>query len=702
MLTPRQHATMVALCRRLVPLAEEPDPEAVRLTRLVEVRMEGFPAPDVRRLGLLLSAMDLPLAGVLNAGSPGGFAALAPRAQERWLRRWESSRIPAFRSAFQALRRLVLSTRYADAASHAGIGYAGPLHGREPRPGWEGPLPGAATAEEPIARAIAGRPIRVIPIRPQLELLADPTLSSVVEGERIRDGTRVRAEVCVVGTGAGGAVAAARLAAAGHDVVLLEEGAYWTPESFTEREAEMTPRLYADAGVRATTDRSIPIVQGRAVGGGTLMNWLVMLRTPEWVLDEWADEHGTVGMTAGEMEPHFTRIEEETHARIVPDEAHSPGNRAILDGARALGWSAGALRVNARGCVRCGFCGLGCRWGARRGAAEVYIPAALARGARLFADVRAERVELLGGGGGAMRRVSASVLDRATGAVRGRMTVEAPIVVLAGGAVETPALLQRSALGGGGVGSWLRLHPTAPIFGAYGRPMFASSGVPLSAVCDEFLRGSDGYGFWIESSPFYPGLAAAALPGYGEDHRDAMARHPTSAGSIVLLRDGADRERSSGEVRVDRGGRPVVRYRLSGVDRARLVRGVEAAARLHFAAGALEVSTSHAPLLRLGSPADLPAIGRRPSGPNRLGILSAHVNGSCRIGTDPARSGCTPDGERHGIPGLYVADGSLLPTAPGANPQETIMAVASVVAERIAARHPAGRAGSAGALAGTR
>jgi len=80
--------------------------------------------------------------------------------------------------------------------------------------------------------------------------------------------------------------------------------------------------------------------------------------------------------------------------------------------------------------------------------------------------------------------------------------------------------------------------------------------------------------------------------------------------------------------------------------------------------------------------------------------MSAHVNGTCRIGRDTRTSGCTPDGERHGVAGVYVADGSLLPTAPGVNPQETIMAVATVIAERIAARHPAGRAGSAGALAG--
>jgi choline dehydrogenase-like flavoprotein len=170
---------------------------------------------------------------------------------------------------------------------------------------------------------------------------------------------------------------------------------------------------------------------------------------------------------------------------------------------------------------------------------------------------------------------------------------------------------------------------------------------------------------------------------------------------IVLVRDGAERGRSSGGVTVDRAGRVRIRYRMAPADRDRLLRGMEAAARIQFAAGAEEVSTLHATACRMRSPAELGTIARRPAGPNQLGVMSAHVNGTCRIGNDSRTSGCTPDGERHGVPGVYVADGSLLPTAPGVNPQETIMAVATVIAERIEARHPAGRAGSAGALAGS-
>jgi len=700
MLSPRQLATLVALCRRLVPLAEEPDPAAARLARAVEVRLGGLDPGASARVGRLLSLMDSPASGLLHARRAKGFADLQAERQDAWLRGWEISRIPLLRTAFQALRRLVLSTHYADPATFAAIGYRGPLHARAPELPWEGPLPGAASDDEPVARREAGaRAVRIIPIRPQLDLLADPAVSGVIEGSRLRGDTRVRAGVCVVGSGAGGAVAAARLAEAGHDVVLLEEGGFWRPEHFTEREGEMTARLYADAGTRATEDLAPPIVQGRAVGGGTAVNWLAMLRTPEWVLDEWAVEHGASGMRPSDLAPVFERVEEETHARLVPDDAHNPPNRVLLRGARALGWSARPVKVNALGCVRSGFCGMGCRYGARRGAGEVYVPAALAAGSRLFTDVRVERVELAERGSGApLKRVHADVLDRETGAVRGRLTVEAPVVVLAAGAVGTPALLQRSGMGGGGVGRYLRLHPTTAVLGRYGEVMYGAAGIPLSTICDEFVRGSDGYGFWIETPPAHPAVSAAALPGFGAAHCALMESLPHLASMIVLVRDGADRGASNGTVTVDRAGRPRIRYRLAAADRARLLRGMDAAARMHFAAGATEVCTLHAHACRLRSPAELGAMALRPSGPNQLAVLSAHVNGTCRLGTDPETSGCTPDGERHGVPSLYVADGSLLPTAPGVNPQETIMALATVIAERIAARHPAGRAGSAGAL----
>ncbi|GLC25979.1 GMC family oxidoreductase N-terminal domain-containing protein [Roseisolibacter agri] len=682
-----QRRALDALCRRIAPSAYDGDADArVDLAAAVEERLAAGDAVDAGRVATLLTAFDSALTGVLTAARPRRFSACDAATQDAVLRAWESSGVGLQRTAFQAFRRLILSTYYARDEGAAGIGVHGPLHRRAPALPWEGPLPGVTSDDEPVLRTEA-------PWDAVARRTAEPTHlpDGVTPGARLAPDTVLRVGVCVVGTGAGGAVVAARLAEAGHDVVLLEEGAWWQPSDFSEREAEMTPRLYADAATRATADLSISILQGRAVGGGTTVNWLVMLRTPEWVLDEWTRDHGADGMRPHEMAPLFAQIERETHTRCVPDDAHSPGNRALLDGARALGWSAQAARINTRGCVRAGTCGLGCRYGARQGAQAVYLPRALRAGARLYTDVRVDRVEVAERGGIApLKRVHATVVDRDTRAARGRVTIEAPLVVLAGGAVGTPSILLRSALGAAAVGRWLRLHPTTALIGTYDREMYGAAGIPLSSVCDEFQRGDDGYGFWVECPPLYPAIASVALPGFGATHRARMRDFARMGAMIVLVRDGADTGVSNGAVRVDRRGRPVIDYRLGDADLRTMRRGLAATARLHLAAGAREVTALHPREHRIRSAADLSLFETLPCGPNQLTVLSAHVNGTCRFGTDPRRSTCTPDGQVRGVPGLYVADGSVLPTALGVNPQETIMAVATLIASRITARHPTG------------
>jgi choline dehydrogenase-like flavoprotein len=682
-LSPRRREALEALCARMVPLADPA--QASALADAVLARLDAGDPEKAALVGTLLGVVDHPATVLLTGGGAGRFSRLSGERQDAWLRRWETSRVPARRTIFQALRRLVLSTWYGRPESYADLDYLGPLHNREPAFEWEGAVVSGQRGG-PVARVAPGAP-RVPPTPARERTLP----AGVREGADLPADVVVKAGVCVIGTGAGGAVAAARLAEAGHDVVLLEEGGWWDPGELTEQEGVMVPALYAERGMRATDDLSVPFFQGRSVGGSTTVNWLVMLRTPDWVLGEWAAEHGTEGMGPADLAPVFDLVERETHALPVPDDAHNPSNRILLDGARALGWSAFSGSVNARGCVRCGMCGLGCRYQARQGPTAVYVPRALAAGARLYADVRADRIEVAERGGPApLKRVHATVLDRATGRPRGRMTVEAPVVVVAGGAVETPALLQRSDLGGGGVGRYLRLHPTTAVIGRHPRTLYGGGGLPLSAVCDEFLRGEDGYGFWIECPPLYPALASVAVPGFGEPHREVMRGFARLGSLIVLVRDGADRGRSSGEVRVDRRGRTHLSYRLGPHERSLVARGMKAAARIHFAAGAEEVRTLHAEVVRMRSPAEVDVVDRRSHGPNQLGVLSAHVNGTCRIGRDPRSSGCDPGGQRHGVPGLYVADGSLLPTAPGVNPQETIMALATLVAGRIADRHPAG------------
>jgi len=650
-----------------------------------DARLERLPAHRRAQLGLALTVLNARLAVLLGLGTLSRFATLPADMQARCFARWLSSPLAPLRSASHSVRRLVLAVHYARPEVAQAIGYAGPMHQRVPRVPWEGPLPGEPRDDEPVARGMMVLPTRLSPT---------PVPRGVVPATALHADVQRTADVVVIGTGAGGAVTAARLAEAGFDVVMLESGAYRAGADFDEREAELTEQLYADGALRTTDDASVALVQGDTVGGSTTVNWMIMLRTPDFVLEQWAAEHGVYGMLPHDMRAVFERVEREVHATAVPEDAHSANNRILLDGARALGWKVSTANINAAHCVRCGFCGVGCRHNAKQSTLVTFVPRALAAGATLYADAHVNRIEVrerdTGSGTPPLKRVHATVRDAHSGQPTRTLTIDAPIVVVAGGAIGTPALLQRSGLGGGGVGHWLRLHPTTAVWGRYDREIVTSTGIPLTTMCDEHLRWrGTNYGFWIETPPMHPSFTAAAMPGFGAPHSALMSSFNQLGVLIGLTRDGAERTRSSGRVRVNRRGETSITYALTPEDQRRVRASLSATAQLHFAAGAREVGTMHTQPLVVRSAAEVGRLEEGPVGPNHIGLFSAHVNGTCRMGTNPATSGATPEGERHGVRGLYISDGSLLPTALGVNPQETIMSIATVLAERMVARHAA-------------
>jgi choline dehydrogenase-like flavoprotein len=668
--------TLAAAVSRIVR-----DPPADLAAR-VEDRIATLAAHKVDEVRSGLRLFGSAAAALVSVRRPMPFHALPPDQQDRMLHAWCESPLPQARTLFQVLRRLTLVTHYADPATHAIIGYRGPFYSRQPAVPWEGPLASAPDDDGPLGST---RPLTQAPST------RNRTTDGVITAATFRDATTVKADAIVIGSGAGGAVAATRLAEAGKRVVILEAGELVPSDEFTEREAEMTERLYAEGGLRATDDLAVSMLQGATVGGGTTINWMIMLRTPAHVLDEWTRRFGLEGMDAASLGPVFARIEREVHAARVPDEAHSPNNRILIDGAQTLGWAVEPAYINARGCVRSGFCGQGCRYDAKQGTQQVYIPRALAHGATLYANARAERIEVLAGTGSAaalpMKRVTATIRAPHATAPARTLTLEAPVVIVAAGAVETPLLLQRSGMGGGGVGRYLRLHPTTAVIGVHDREIYGATGIPLSAMCDEFIRrDANGYGFWLECPPLHPSIGSSAISGFGASHAAMMRRFPSLASTIALTRDGSDLQASNGSVLLDGNGRARIRYALSAQDAANVTASIEAAARLQLAAGASEVHTLHSTPVVVRSERDLAQIRTRSTAANRLTLFSAHVNGTARIGTDPATSGATPDGERHGVRGVYIFDGSMLPTGVGVNPQETIMALSSVLAERLLAR----------------
>lgn len=494
-------------------------------------------------------------------------------------------------------------------------------------------------------------------------------------GSELSGETAVRCDVVIVGSGAGGAVLAAGLAEAGHDVVVLEEGGDHTRKDFDLQEGTAYPMLYQERGTRATADMSMLVLQGRSLGGSTTVNWTTCYRTPPRILSNWRKHHGLDALTPEAMAPHFAAVERRLSIAPWPEAAANANNRKLLQGAKALGWEAGPVRRNVRGCANSGYCGMGCPVDGKQAMHVTYLPDLLRAGGRIFADCRVERVET--NQRGHATGVVASVRDRATGRPSGAtVRVEAKVVVLSGGAINTPAILLRSGLKDGPVGRRTFLHPVVGVAGTYEEKVQGFWGAPQSMASHQFIDRGENYGFFLEAVPVQPMLLAFAAGQMGTPLRDLMGQLDHISALIGLLVDGLDPSETAGTVELDDGGRVRLHYAFTPGHAECFAAMHDALAKLHLAAGAQSVLTLHREPVVLRQEGDLAALAAAPYGAHEHCIFTAHQMGGAAMGRDPARSVVRPDHRHHTVPGLYVVDGSVLPSALGVNPSETIYGLA--------------------------
>ena len=352
---------------------------------------------------------------------------------------------------------------------------------------------------------------------------------------------------------------------------------------------------------------------------------------------------------------------------------------------RKLGWNPQLIRRSVRGCARLGYCGMGCPIDAKRSSRTTYLADAVAAGADVYSDCRVKLVET---DRGQARAAVAEVLDRAADRPRGRLVVHARKgIVLAGGAINTPALLLRSKAGNdsGVVGKRTFLHPTVPLVAFYDQPVEAFYGPPQSVAIHHFADRGARVGYFFETAPVHPMLGALAFPGFGDSHRRITERLPYVQATIALLIDG-HHDDVGGDIKVNEAGRIALRYPLHESLREAAVDALSNMARLQLAAGAREVMTLHETPIVIRSEADIARIAAAPFGANEHTMFSAHQMGGCPMGSDPRRSVVDGRGRHHQIGNLFIADGSIFPTSLGVNPQLSIYAHARLFATDIARR----------------
>jgi choline dehydrogenase-like flavoprotein len=466
------------------------------------------------------------------------------------------------------------------------------------------------------------------------------------------DQGQISADVCVIGAGAGGAVTAAELAEGGMSVVVLEEGHWHDPDSFTARPPEMLARLYRDGGQTMTLGNPpILLPLGQGLGGTTLINSGTCFRTPPLVLARWEREFG-LDVSEESLRPCFERVEKALSVSEVTPELAGANAEVARRGAARLGWSHGYLRRNARGCVGSGVCVFGCPTSAKQHTGITYIPRAKDAGAQIVTGAHVRRVVVENGRARGVRARMAS------GA---RIDVLAPIVVVSAGTIHTPMLLTRSGLGSrsGELGQNLSLHPATAIFARMDEIVDMGHGVPQSFYVDEFAE----QGIIFEGVAGPPAYAAMALPLTGRRHIEAMAdyRHLAQFGLMVS-------DSSRGSVRAV-AGRPLIRYDIDAADLLRFRAGLARIRELFEAAGAREV---YLPLPGNVSP--------ERARPRDLKLMAFHPLGTARADARPTRGVIDGDLAVHGVRGVYVADGSAVPSSLGVNPQLTIMALATRLA----------------------
>ena len=503
------------------------------------------------------------------------------------------------------------------------------------------------------------------------------------QGHELTQDVERSCDVCIIGSGAGGAVLAAGLAERGARVVMLEEGGYFTNADFDLDEASAYPKLYQERAARSTVDAAITVLQGRTVGGTTTVNWTTCYRTPERILEHWASVHGVEGWDAQTLAPHFEAVEQRLniHEWPVPPNAN---NQALYRGCEALDWHPHILRRNVNGCVNSGYCGLGCPVNGKQGMNLTFLPDAQRAGMELFADTRAERLEV---DGNRVVAVHARVLDRATGQPTGvRVTVRPKVCVSAGGAINAPALLQRSGLNANGrVGKRTFLHPVTLLPGLYDTDIDGWYGAPQSVACHQFVDRGDKMGFFLEVPPLQPMLAGVVFSGFGRTEVEFLSHLQQTSVFIALAIDGLLPGDDGGTVTWRDNGRIELDYPVRPWLAEAMRASHVAMARAHLAAGAKEVRSLHLDSVRVASEADLAALEAAPYGALEHPIATAHQMGGCSMGADPATSVVDSTLCHHQVRNLFCVDGSVLPTALGVNPSETIYGIAHRAREFVGA-----------------
>lgn len=513
----------------------------------------------------------------------------------------------------------------------------------------------------------------------------------IIQGTQRSGEISERADVVIVGTGAGGGTLGVYLAERGWDVVMLEKGGFYRAEDFTQREEDGMADFNGRRGLDSTTDNALFLNYAEAVGGSTVHYWGDSFRTPTDRLARWRREHGVEWMTPEALDPHWDVIERELGVHLAGPELFNENNRLVRQGCEALGIHGEAVPTARVDCISCGWTQFGCAYNRKTSQLITTVPRISKSGGRIYSDARVDRIIVENG---RATGVEAALVDRGTREAKGRVTVRANVVVLAGGALGTAELLLRNVRDAT-VGRRLYVNPHYFVWADFGRRIDNQTGIPCAYAVHEFREvkrdaagGYQGGGYIMLTNHQSPGIFATMLSDTGEAHTERMRKYH-QLGSVMSVID----EEHPGRVFIDGKGIRRTEFQVQGVDAEKAVDYLKNASRIFLAAGAQEVWIPDVYGTIVRSEADIRTrITSRSVAPNAQFCAGSHLMGTAPIGTDASDSFAGPSGEAHRIGHLFVADGAALPGSVSVDPSLTIMGVARHIAAGMHERF--GRAGA--------
>ena len=475
-------------------------------------------------------------------------------------------------------------------------------------------------------------------------------------------------DVCIIGTGAGGAVVGYHLAQSGLKVLMLEKGDYYSHDQIkSETREENLQKLWKNRGAQVTRLPLLAITQGECVGGSTIINYGMCFRVPNETLQIWKSETG-VEFSKDELHNEYTEVEKQIQVRKITDAGLS--HEKLELGCKKLGYSGNWMYKNY----------IADEGGIKQNVLFSYLEKANPQNLEIYANCKATKILKNGNKISGIQAVHTNNDKTVT------IDVKSTIVVLSAGTIASSELLLQNKIANssGHVGKHLSFHPASSVIAQFDHVINGQNDLSMAFHCDEFgIVKTKKPGFMIESvfiSPatFSTATFSTATPGIGEENAEFIGKYDYSAVAGVLIQDEAN-----GNISLNWSNDAVVDYILSDTDGEKLLKGLKTVAEIFFAAGATKVITGHIQKTVLESTDDLSLIDERGSGLGSFRLVSAHPQGGNRMGADKKTSIVNSYCRSHDVENLYICDASVFPTSLGVNPQLTVMTIASLAAKKI-------------------